>query len=528
MTDAKDKRRQVLEAIRDLDAPPLVLSIFERSGRVPLGARTAVAARLTASDRAVVQVRPNGAAVELTWVEFHERITSTSRWLRARGVAHGGRVMVCLPNGIAHVIATHAAWRLGATVIPVDLAMTQDAKRAILRELDPVVIVDDTSCQDLLLATQATDFPDAFFGLPDPYAILPTGGTGGLPRLVTQSGTLWGRFDAVPTRLSDLYGIRFGQVQLVCAPLSHGFGFGYAHAFGLAYGHRLILAPHFDADVALQLIERYGVQYMAFVPTMMKRIAGSPRFAASDLRSLEAVLHAAAPCPAAVKRQWIERIGPERIYEAYGATDVSLTCAIRGDEWLRKPGSIGRPLGADILIVDSEGQELEMGCTGDIWVRPHGASHHPEVLGQRNSLDQTGFRPIGDRGHVDASGYLYLEGRSDAAINVGGILVQPEAVESILMAHPHVRDAAVIGIPDSDLGERVEAIVELAPGSEETAPGDILAWCAERCSGAERPRSVHIMDRLPRSSVGKLLRADLAAGPGFARPTICDRSEFHR
>ena len=144
---------------------------------------------------------------------------------------------------------------------------------------------------------------------------------------------------------------------------------------------------------------------------------------------------------------------------------------------------------AEIRILDDAGLPLEVGRTGEIWVRPKGATRHPEVLGQSKPLDHAGFRSIGDRGHVDADGYLYLVGRNDWAINVGGILVQPEAVESVLMAHPSVRDAAVTGIPDDDLGERIEAIVELVPGWDETVPEDILAWCAERYS--RRTAAIH-------------------------------------
>lgn len=508
--DAEDKSRQVFDAARELDAPPLVLAILERTGRVPLGARTAIAARLAAKDPAIAEVHPDGAVSELTSGEFNERITATARRLLSRGVSQGSRVMVCLPNGIDHVVATHAAWRLGATVIPVDVTAAPHTKQALVSELAPVLVVDRSPCQGLPYAGQAPASPDMFFGLPDPYAILPTGGTTGQSRLVVQSGTLWGRFGAAPARLGDLYGVRAGQVQMVCAPLSHGFGFGYAHAFGLAYGHRLILSPRFDPETALGLIERYGVQYMALVPTMMKRMADSPRFATAGLGSLEAMLHAAAPCPPDLKRQWIERIGPERVYEAYGATDISLTCAIRGEEWLTKQGSLGRPLNAEISIRDDAGSPLEVGRTGEIWVRPLNAAHHPEVLGRSRPLDNAGFRSIGDRGHMDNDGYLYLDGRRDGVINVGGILVQPEAVEAVLMAHPCVSDAAVIGVPDDDLGEHAEAIVVLTPGADSALVQDILAWCAERCPGAERPRVIRIADRLPRSPAGKLVRTDLA------------------
>jgi bile acid-coenzyme A ligase len=293
-------------------------------------------------------------------------------------------------------------------------------------------------------------------------------------------------------------------------PLHHGFGHSYAHQYGLAYGHCLVVQEHFDAEVSLRLIERWRVEFLATVPTALGRMARSTAFATADLSGVEALLHGAAPCPVPVKQAWMNRLGPQRVFEAYGATEVSIDCTIRGDEWLHRPGSVGRPFGCAIEIRAETGATQPTGEIGEIFVRPvDPRAAHPNIVGALAWASREA-RPTGDVGFVDNDGYLYVAGRSALQLVSGGITVHVEAVEATLTAHPEVRDAAVIAVQDDDLGEVPLALVcmeDLALAG----PDDLLTWCRSRLASAQVPRSVQIVADLPHTPVGKLDRVRLRA-----------------
>ena len=508
MESPTPSQSQVRDALVALGASTPIIAGYDRLGRVPLGARSAVAAQLMGDRNAVEEIQPDGTRLVLSWREFDRLTTAVAAHLRRTGVRNGGWVLLELPNGVAHIVTTHATWRLGATVVPLGpTPVSSSGEHASFP--NGFVVRADVLAAALQARPTADEGPVPLFGMPDPFAILPTGGSTGTPRFVAQAGTLWGRFDSPPDALRQGYGLRSDQKQLVCLPLNHGFGFGYANVFGLAYGHSLHVLTQFDARMALDIIEQSAIEFLAVVPTMLGRMASTPGFARRDLRSIEVVLHAGGMCPAPVKRRWMERVGPERVYEAYGATDVSLDCSIRGDAWLERVGSVGRPRGADVRVLDPFGRQLPAGAEGEICIRPKGRGRHPEILGA--GIDEGhGFRSTGDRGRVDGDGFLYVTGRADDAIDVGGLLVRPGPVEDLLRTHPDVEDAAVFGVSDEDLGEHVEAAIEARDGHRCDLASALFVWCARKLARPERPVRIHIVDQVPRTDAGKLQRSVLA------------------
>jgi|GEM_PF-1097436 Acyl-CoA synthetases (AMP-forming)/AMP-acid ligases II len=494
------QRNRIRAAVASLDLPPLTEEIFARTGWLPIAVCIAVRARLHPELSALVVVSATGDERIWSWSELEGAIDSTAAWLLSIGARPGSRIAVALPNGAGHIVVTQAAWRLGATVVPVDPSLPAASLAELVERVDAVTVVAVWPG-----ALQPRSSPCGY-RLADPHSILSTGGTLGAPRLAVQPGTLWGRLDGPPDRLRHGYGLADRQTQLVTLPLHHGFGFGYAHQYGLAYGHCLVIQESFDAEGALALIERWQIQVLATVPTALGRMARVAAFATCDLSSIEVLLHGAAPCPVAVKQKWMDRVGAHRVVEAYGATEVSIDCVIRGDEWLGRPGSVGRPVGCAIEIRGETGTTRPSGEVGEIYVRPvDPRAAHPDVIGAQVGAARAA-RPTGDVGYLDDEGYLYVVGRGALQLLCGGVTVHVEEVEATLAAHPDVQDVAVVGLAHEDLLEVPHALVCLEDGACSDLP-ELMRWCRERLTAAQVPRSMEIVSDLPRSPVGKLDRA---------------------
>jgi bile acid-coenzyme A ligase len=244
---------------------------------------------------------------------------------------------------------------------------------------------------------------------------------------------------------------------------------------------------------------------------MMSRIAKLPaeETAMADLGALRTVLHMAAPCPVSVKRWWIERIGPEAVWEVYGGTERIGATTIGGAEWLEHPGSVGkaRP-GQEIVILSEDGTPLPHGEIGEIYFRKEGgpgSTYRYIGADARISGDVESF---GDMGWLDADGYLFLADRRTDMILSGGVNIYPAEIEAAIEGVPGVIACAVIGLPDPDLGQRIHAIVQIPP--ESTLAGrDVLAAVENTLSRTKRPRSIEIVFDALRNDTGKMRRKDL-------------------
>jgi bile acid-coenzyme A ligase len=423
---------------------------------------------------------------------------------------------------LEHVVAAVAAWKLGAAVLPVDHRLPANERGRVLHLAGPqAVVVSDSWDMRHVDAGDLFSEPVQMDRLPervaDPGRIILSGGSTGKPKLIELLGPQGG-VPGDPGVYSEIAGIRPGQVQLVPGPLYHNMPHGWLH-IGMFHDHRIVLMERFEASLALDLIERHRVQFMAVVPTHMVRMLRTPGFEQRDLSSIQSVFHSAAPCPGWVKLGWIETVGAEAVHEAFGATeDIGMT-AIRGGEWLVRPGSVGRPVRCDLRILDDAGRDLPVGHVGEVFMRRHDGARTHRYLGSAPVRRVDGFSSVGDLGWVDADGYLFPADRSDDLIISGGTNVYPAEVEGALLRHAEVVDVAVIGLADDDLGQRVHAVVEVADPAAPPSVESLRDHCRQHLAIHKCPRTFEFVTSLPRNDAGKLQRRRLISARQDSQPS---------
>lgn len=449
-----------------------------------------------------------------THVSFRALDRRANRLARAyaeRGVGEDDLVTIALPNGVEHFAATLACWRLGATPQPVSARLPERERRAIVALAEPALVVGAPDGETYEHASLPAGFepddsiPDA--PLPDRVSrhvrCMTSGGSTGLPKLIV---------DLVPAQVDPEIaenGMRAGGVTLAPGPLYHAGPFITAWQTLLS-GGTVVLMSRFDPEEALALVERHRVEWVLFVPTMMQRIWRLPAEtrARFDLSSLRRVMSTGAPSPVWLKRAWIEWLGPERIFEAYGGTERSGGTMISGTEWLEHPGSVGKPtMGRKIRIQRSDGSECAPREIGEVFMMPPGGRGSTyRYIGAEPVASSDGWETLGDMGWLDEDGYLHLVERKSDMILVGGANVYPAEIEAALDAHPAVRSSAVIGLPDDDLGSRVHALVDaIAPVTED----ELRAHLAERLVVYKVPRSFEFVHEPLRDDAGKIRRSAL-------------------
>ena len=335
--------------------------------------------------------------------------------------------------------------------------------------------------------------------------LLATGGSTGVPKIAVRPGPL--RYDAARTPSLPIRqtGWRSGQRQLIVGPLYHAAPFTTL-IDSVLDRNITVLQPYFSPQWTVELVGRYAVEWMQLTPTHMREILLLARPEPGRLHSLRAVLHTAARCDPDTKRGWLDLLGPERLYELYGATEGIGMTLVRGDEWLARPGTVGRGFLTQIRVMDSEGRRVPPGTVGTVFMRtahPQGRSAYVGDQVVRTTPD--GFATVGDRGWVDEKGYLFLKNRGDDLINVGGEKVDPNEVEAALLDHPDVLDVVALGVPHDTLGSIIGVRVVLRPSST-VHKGELAAHCGRRLAGYKIPKKFTFVDRIPRSASGKIQR----------------------
>ncbi|GAB2851311.1 fatty-acid--CoA ligase FadD4 [Actinocorallia aurea] len=314
------------------------------------------------------------------------------------------------------------------------------------------------------------------------------------------------------TFMVGLIGVDGDSVYLCPAPLHHSAPVIWTMA-ALRLGATVVLMRAFEPRAALGLIERHGVTHGQFVPTMFVRMLRLPEDerAAFDVASLRGVVHAAAPCPVAVKHAMLAWWGPI-VHEYWSSSEGAGFTFISPEEWLAHEGSVGRPLLGPLHICDPDGRELPVGEEGHIWAENVVSfSYLNDPAKDAETTSPQGWRSVGDIGHLDADGYLYLTDRASFMIISGGVNIYPQEAENVLAEHPRVMDAAVLGLPDDDLGEIAVAVVQpVDPADASPAfAEELTTWCASRLARYKCPRRVRFADALPRTDTGKLLKREL-------------------
>jgi acyl-CoA synthetase (AMP-forming)/AMP-acid ligase II len=293
------------------------------------------------------------------------------------------------------------------------------------------------------------------------------------------------------------------------APMYHAAPLAFSSAT-LCFGGTVVMMEKFDAEASLALIERHRVTHSQWVPTMFSRMLKLPDDVRTrhDLSSHQVAIHAAAPCPVPVKREIIEWWGPI-VFEYYAGSEGNGSTIISSEEWLAKPGSVGKSYTAKIHIVDDEGRDLPPGKVGGVYFSG-GATfeyHNTPEKTAESRLDG-GRSTLGDVGYLDEDGYLFLTDRKAYMIISGGVNIYPQEIEDRMITHPKVADVAVFGVPNDDLGEEVKAVVQVMPGQagDDALRDELLGWCAEELARYKVPRSIDFEAELPRLPTGKLYK----------------------
>jgi bile acid-coenzyme A ligase len=447
---------------------------------------------------------------QLTRLELDGAANALARDLAARGVSGGDMVTVALPNSVDWFVAVAAAWKLGAVPQPVSARLPVRELQAIVDLADPAVVIGGPreAAGDRAWLPEGHS-PAGADTSPLPDAVSPawkaptSGGSTGRPKLIVSGEpSVLDPDGPVPLRN------RPDGCLVMPGPLYHNGPIVWS-CQALLWGNHVVVLPRFDAEATLAAIEANGAGVVYLVPTMMKRIWQLPAEVRDryDLSSLHTVWHLAEPCPPWLKEAWIDWLGPDRIIELYAGTEAQVATVITGTEWLEHRGSVGRPVSGEVMICDADGVEVPPGSDGEVWLRSGRDRPTYRYVGAEPRQRDGGWESLGDCGHVDEDGYLYLSDRIQDMILVGGANVYPAEVEAALAEHPAVGSVVVIGLPDDDKGNRVHAIVEADPA--EAPAADLLAFAAERLAGYKLPRTVEHVDHVLRDDAGKVRRSEL-------------------
>lgn len=455
--------------------------------------------------------------------------------LIALGLEPGQAVALLLDNTPDFLILSYGAKRAGLMVTPLSIHLRPNEVAHVLRDSAAVALIASAALAELLGALDLAairfrfladgslpgfaplddlmrDQPSAWPAVARPIGreFLYSSGTTGLPKgirrpLIAFEDRFKPEFDMT---WQALYGFAEDSVYLSPAPLYHAAPNRYVQRT-INLGGTAIIMRKFDAARSLALLEEYRVTHSQWVPTMFVRLLALPEDIRQrhDLSHHRCAIHAAAPCPVPVKRDMIAWWGPI-IREYYAGSESIGTCVIDSETWLRKPGSVGLPAYGRVHILDEAEQALPPGEVGRIWFEGGARfAYHNDPEKTAQAYNAQGYATLHDLGWVDQDGYLFLSDRRADLILSGGVNVYPAEIEAVLMTHPRVMDAAVIGVKDAEFGERPRALVVVRDGAGDAALAEeLIAFCRSALAGPKVPRAVEFMAELPRSEAGKLLR----------------------
>jgi fatty-acyl-CoA synthase len=484
--------------------------------------------------------RPDAAMImdeggELTFEELHRRSNSLARGLAGEGIREGDGVAIMCRNHHVFIEATLAVSKLGANGLFMNTAFAGPQLAGVVERELPVALIYDqefaglleqaaeageeiglrrfvawtggeattnTALDDLIEANDAGDLDPPTE--PSRFVIL-TSGTTGAPK---------GAQRAQPDTLSPLAAmfskmpLRSEERTMIAAPLFHSWGFAH-FTLGLALGSTYVLRRRFDPEETLRATEESGATALVVVPVMMQRILELPpeTLTRYELPNLRVTAASGSALPGELAIRWMDTFG-DNLYNLYGSTEVAWATIATPEDLRAAPGTAGRPpRGTAVRVVDREGNDVEAGRTGRVFVGNEMAFEGYTGGGAKDMLD--GLLSSGDVGHFDQEGRLFIDGRDDEMIVSGGENVFPREVEDLLSDHGDVKEVAVIGVDDEEFGQRLKAFVVLNEGAELT-DADLKSYVRSNLAGYKVPRDVAFLDSLPRNATGKILKRELA------------------
>lgn len=494
-------------------------------------------------------VEPNKPAVILypsakvvTFGALEAQANQLAHYFRSSGLRAGDAIAILMENN-EHIHAVMwAARRSGLYYVPINTHLTAAEAAYIVDNSNAAAIVGSAVLRATLkdianhsarglpnVLMIADDDMDGWHRYPECVADQPTtpidqeregdllqysSGTTGRPKGIKRELTRLPPSE-VPNTLSPLLSaleIERTAVYLTPAPLYHTAPSMWSMCVQ-AVGATVVVMEKFDAEGCLDAIQRFRVTHGQFVPAMFIRMLKLPASVRDsyDVSTLVRVIHAAAPCPVDIKKQMIDWWGPI-VDEFYASSEGAGITYITADEWLARPGSVGRPMLGTAHIVSEDGDELAAGQAGEIYFEGGYTFEYLEDKAKtRASKDARGWVTVGDIGYLDDEGYLFLTDRRHHMIISGGVNIYPQEAENMLVTHPKVMDAAVFGIPDDEMGQSVKAVVQTvdpADATEEFAD-ELQSWLRERLTHYKCPRSISFETQLPRTDTGKLYKQEL-------------------
>lgn len=490
-------------------------------------------------DKPAIILYPSGTVV--TFGELEARANRLAHYFREHGLREGDVVAILMENN-EHIHAVMwAARRSGLYYVPINTHLTPAEAAYIVDNSGAKAIVGSAALTDVLSGL-GSELPN---GLPD-ILLIADGDLDGWQRypqavadqpdtpiddemdgdLLQYSSGTTGRPKGIkrelphvppsetPGMMAALVGFWMhpDAVYLSPAPLYHTAPSVWSMQVQ-AGGITTVVLEKFDAEGALDAIQKHGVTHGQFVPVMFTRMLKLPESVRNsyDLSSLQRVMHAAAPCPVEIKKQMIEWWGPI-VDEYYASSEAIGATLITAEEWLTHPGSVGKAMTSVVHILDEDGNELPPGQAGEIYFEGgQDFEYLNDAEKTASSRDSHGWKTVGDIGYVDEDGYLYLTDRRHHMIISGGVNIYPQEAENMLVVHPKVMDAAVFGVPDDEMGQSVKGVVQTVDPSDATPEfaEELLSWLRERLSHYKCPRSISFEEQLPRTDTGKLYKQEL-------------------
>jgi long-chain acyl-CoA synthetase len=492
-----------------------------------------------------------GSGETVSFAQLEARSNQYAHFFRSMGLGHGDTIALCMENRAEFFDIVWGAQRAGLVFVAISNRLTAS-------EID--YILGDSAAQILIASPYLGETLDALnspvkrYGIGGAHAgwhsieaaletmpttpvaderagtdMLYSSGTTGQPkgvRLPLPADPDIAAVSPLAMIAAQAFTFSSDSVYLSPAPLYHAAPLRWCMSV-TRLGGTLVIMEKFDPELALAAIEKYRITDSQWVPTHFVRMLKLPDEARTryDLSTLKCAVHAAAPCPVPIKEAMIDWWGPV-LREYYAGTEGNGFTFISSEDWLTHRGSVGRAINAIIHICDEDGNEVPVRQEGTVYFESESQfTYHndPVKTAESRHPQHPTWSMLGDVGWIDEEGFLYLTDRKSFMIISGGVNIYPQEIENLLVSHPKVADAAVIGAPDEEMGERVVAVVQplnMADAGEELAD-ELKAYLRGSLSGVKMPRQIDFREELPRHATGKLykrlLRDEYWADKGGAK-----------